>query len=590
MANCPKCGKKLDDNARLCPECGNAILQSTVPAEPTPVSPQEPDIPAAENAEKKKNGFSPLVVGGIVIGALLLLIVLFSAIGGGEADYGLYVRDNELFFSDFSGKSLQLTTNLDDEDYDAPICVSKDGKSIFYLDQFTDDGDDCDLYFRKNGKDAVKLDSDVSSFVVNEDSDLVTYLKNGVLYQHDLKEKERISGDVSLFRVSEDGSAFFWLSEDGEYFMKVGNKEKEKLDDDIENGLFSKDMKTLYYLKEEGLYLKTFGKEKVKIADHVMSLYAVYDSDLVYYTKGSEEEVPLSHFLQDDVSDDRSKDTLRTELSEETTTVKKLTLCFYNGKKEVAVTEELTTSGFSIKKAKDAPVLFVTYRDANAAKFKLSECNSVSDAVSLLGVQETKPCYLIVSKSDASTPDAEEILSAKLNAEGDVLYYLCDTKDGVGDLYTISIKGKSIGKSELYDSDVSTSRCNFIDNDRFLYFKDIKDGAGTLYCEKKAIAENVDTDRLDYHEESGTLLFMMDWNEEKEYGTLMMWRGKKAVKVQDDVYAASFTSTGNVLYLYEYNTEKGKGALYVFQGKKSKKVDDDVSAIVETTTASIVVY
>ena len=70
----------------------------------------------------------------------------------------------------------------------------------------------------------------------------------------------------------------------------------------------------------------------------------------------------------------------------------------------------------------------------------------------------------------------------------------------------------------------------------------------------------------------------------------MMWRGKKAVKVQDDVYAASFTSTGNVLYLYEYNTEKGKGALYVFQGKKSKKVDDDVSAIVETTTASIVVY
>ena len=83
-----------------------------------------------------------------------------------------------------------------------------------------------------------------------------------------------------------------------------------------------------------------------------------------------------------------------------------------------------------------------------------------------------------------------------------------------------------------------------------------------------------------YDEESGKLAYFVDWNEEKENGTLKVYNGKKSTKVSDDVYNCVFSADGKILYLYDYSTNYYKGDLYVFNKGKSKKMDIDVSAII----------
>ena len=83
------------------------------------------------------------------------------------------------------------------DDNDALAVVShsaKDGKKLFFVDKINQTS--LSLYYRNldNKKEsAIKIDSDVLSYSVSEDGNLVTYIKGfggeNTLYQHNLVTK-----------------------------------------------------------------------------------------------------------------------------------------------------------------------------------------------------------------------------------------------------------------------------------------------------------------------------------------------------------------------------------------------------------------
>jgi hypothetical protein len=62
--------------------------------------------------------------------------------------------------------------------------------------------------------------------------------------------------------------------------------------------------------------------------------------------------------------------------------------------------------------------------------------------------------------------------------------------------------------------------------------------------------------------------------------TLMMYNGKKAAKISDDVYDYLQLEDGSVAFLYDFSTKRYEGDLKLYDNGKIKDIDTDVSAIV----------
>ena len=201
MTTCPKCNKELEDGARFCVACGAQIFETifcpncgeqtssefafcqkcgAAIAEDAEISPAP-----AEPAKEKKNPLKDLpkktvMLGGIGIIALIVILLVTSMFSGGGSNdnYGLYLKDGEIIYTDYSEEgALEITSRLtngesisDSElayvasDLGSYIAFSDDGNRIFFPDRIDDDSDGITLYYRdinKPDEEAVKIDSDV---------------------------------------------------------------------------------------------------------------------------------------------------------------------------------------------------------------------------------------------------------------------------------------------------------------------------------------------------------------------------------------------------------------------------------------------
>jgi hypothetical protein len=79
------------------------------------------------------------------------------------------------------------------------------------------------------------------------------------------------------------------------------------------------------------------------------------------------------------------------------------------------------------------------------------------------------------------------------------------------------------------------------------------------------------------------VFYFIDWNDEKNYGTLKVYNGKEAVKIGDDVHSFSVISEDKILYLYDYSFNYYKGELYEWDDGDTRKIDDDVACVLPIT-------
>ena len=626
---CPNCSKELPDGTKFCGGCGTPIAVNQ-----TPVAPVEPEAPVYEapayEAPEVSTYEAPVAapikpaqkksvdVGGILntakdvaikvkdtvvdtakkipskylkIGAaalaLILVIVLVSSLFGGEKapNYGLYMKEDEVYFTNLNGKAGNMITKKDLEDY----TISKDGKKLFFIDGKGD------LYYvnTPGKKEATKLDSKVSDFMVSENGKVVFYEKNGTLYQHNLKKEEKIAKNASLQGVSPDGKIVYYRNDDGDMICRKNGKEEE-IDDDIYILHISEDYKTIVYTDGEDLFTKKVGKKAKEIATDIAGASNLNKDGGFYYWTYPEGDME-DYFDDNDVSGEMNF------LS---------TLYYFNGSKSKKIaTNVYVDTDYTATNASFNRTMIMYYQfgkvkegdlDYDDLMDLMEDDMDYEEAMIELLTEVSGKCnrYIGINGKAGKCKIEDEIYKLYLSSNGKTMYALVDVDDGEGTLMKASVSGNKVKSFKEVDTDVAVNGvkgflytyanfglseipdANF--SDLFVYFKDVKNGEGELCINGKSAAEDVYTNGVVYNPGKKTVMFYVDYKDGE--GTLCMHNGKKLTEIAEDVSGYTVHRSGDVAFRSDY--KDGEYTLNLYTGKV-KVVAEDVSRYVFTADGDI---
>jgi len=347
---CPACAQVNEEGDAFCMKCGQSLAGVALSAAPAVMKENKAReaAEAAGKAAKKAAGEAKklaakgagevkkiakkakgvklpkvpkaayLAAGvAVVIGLVLVILALCGVFSGGKgADLALYVKDGEIYFTDFGrDEPLQVTDRLADDmenedlaqsayalsDYTALV---KGESRVFYPDRIDDNDEGVTIYYRdlNKKKDAEKLDSEIIQYAVNEKGNQVIYLKgeDGKLYRSDLKDKEKIASDVAEFFVTEDLQKVIYRDTDGDIYIKTAKGDKEKIASDVDDIYYvAENLQSLYYEKDADLYLQKIGADKKKLADDVNGVVQVYEDGQMFFVTAEEEKLDLGKYVAD---------------------------------------------------------------------------------------------------------------------------------------------------------------------------------------------------------------------------------------------------------------------------------------------------
>lgn len=482
-------------------------------------------------------------------------------------------------------------------------------------------GEEGNLYQYKIGEDSKdKIASEVEDFVVSDDGKKIGYFnsENSIYLKYTDKDKEKIASDVSSVEyLTEDFTTVYYVK-DGSLYKQVEGADKVKIASDVYSVIKIYDSGEIYYLKSESeeISLMDYVIDDMKDADASITIpsYPNYPSSpsrpsLRGYDTYAEYEAAYSayeaEYAEWEAEYDRmeaeyysareayyaklSRDELREDLEEETLDQSGYSLCFYNGTEATVITDafanDFYSSGYTF--ASDTPVIaYEAYNQSNLEKVKLSEVESSSDIEDMVeaALFSSSERYIAVKAAATVVEQEKEATNFRINSAGTEVYYIDDipNEKNYGELYRISIADGIVGKAEVYDTDVFTAYCYFINETDFRYFKDFdfKDSKGELYINKNRIDYDVCAFYVDVYSDLGKVIYFTDWNDEKYYGTLKVYDGKESVKIADDVHNFYVTPDGRVLYLYDYSLNYYKGELHEWSNGETRKIDDDVVCVI----------
>lgn len=618
--NCSKCNASVPDDSAFCPECGEKV---ETPAPTNQVvctncgAVTGPDDSFCESCGSKMEPAAPakmfdlksipqkyLKLGIAAVAVILVVAILISLFSGGAKvyNYALYIKDSELQYAEMpKGKDVvEVTSKLADDisDYSLVnssyylgmyIKLSEDGKKLFYPDKL-DDG--YTLYYRlinNPKKEPVKLESNMEDgYSVNDKGTLVTYIKDGKLYQHNLTEKTKIASDVSSYRVSADGKTLLYLvweeDEDaGDLYLKKGSKDATKLASQVTGiNYVSDDFKTILFTKNDSMYLKSGSKDVVKVASDVYRVLCVYEDGSFYYTQADEEEITYWDLINDDYAtpDDWYYESYKEWMKESTIDLDLYTLYYYNGKESSTVSKNVTEiHDYSV----DEPVVVCAVMDSDDLP-SVSLTEYINDGISLYDELEEymdeNSAIKIAAESTVGDLSLRDVYGFLLSDDGTTLYIASeyDDEDYIVTLTKLTLNGVDVKKAEKLDEDVYYNYFKLVNGDSIVYFKDVDSREGELYLDGTKIDDDVYVYSVKYNTETDNVYYIVDWDSDDEMGTLKYFTGKKATTVKDDVHIFYFTPEGEALFLYDYSNYNGE--LWIQNGKKVTKLDDDVLAIV----------
>lgn len=656
MITCPRCGRQLADGVKFCGGCGTPV--GGIPAGGSPVGgmPENgnmaggvpaggipagmPGVRPAQKPEKKGNK-NLFLFGGIGVAALcviiLVVVLVFFLRGRGTdgADYVFFVKDGELFFADLSDPepwqiSSGLTVgNADNRDlayyvdYISMNCrVSGNGKTIFYPERYDADSREFSLYCRsasRQEEEPVRIDTGVYLYVANKAGTLVTYEKNDVLYQYDVKTGEKIKIGEGWYTsledvVSEDGRVWY-ENEDSLYCWQQG--ESEKVDSgDIDIHYISENKDWILYGKDGALYRKEYGEEKQRIAFAYDGCEA-YETGEIYYIV-EESKVTLMDFVEDDMGTGVENPYVTRQWLSENEVAGRYSLYYYDGEESKKVVDAGIME-FSEGSYAYPALAFRQFDDSAVKKTKLSEIRDgsafyqeVRDVLS-----KSDDVTLCIVREDQVTEIGRglAVYSFRFDTEGKIACFTESAENSdswVGDLYKIDFSGNTAGKPELLDQDVYLYRCEINEAGQIVYLKDFDSDTykGDLYIDGNLVDYEVsdyiyypDLKKTFYYADNmlkayaggeaevigevaenyrsyslladGGAVCFYDYNSDYYRGDLgVYWNGSLEV-IDEDVYR--YMVAGNaVLYLRDYSRDYFRGDLYFYRDGKVEKLEEDV--------------
>lgn len=603
---CPNCGEKTSTEFAFCEQCGASIKEDvTIKAISEKENSNKKLIEEIKSLPKK---WLLGISGGIVIVVLIIIFIGQALIGGGNKNYCLYVKDEEIVYDDFSDEGVfELTSRLYDSQSDVElgindeymisyyVKVSKDGKYVFYPDRLENEMQGCTLYCRNVNKpkeDPIKVDSEVTYYEINDAGTKVIYLKEDGLYLNDLEDKEKIANDVkNVLYVSENLGTVYYESEEGLYKNVIGEDDVTKIASDVNYVEKIYDSGEIYYTKEE--------IEEVKLIDYVTDDIAEadaamtrperpeypywwhYDTDEEYETAKEQYDVAKAQYeiAYEAYEAKLQRDELRESLQESTFEKSVYTLYYYDGKESFTVSDALTD--YILPFAQERPtIIYCAYNQVETPKVKLSEITSADEVENLVSaaMYSSAERYLAVGTQTSIVEQANAQMF-RFTDDGKILYFLDNVDEETGDLYKAAISGASIQKPELIDDEVDNTGI-YYEKNTIAYFKncDYEKDRGDLWINGKEVDYDVCNYRIELQD--GIIYYYSDWNDDKAYGTFKMYKKGNTTKIADDVYSAHINEE-KIFYLYDYSVNSSCGTLYMYKNGDSEKISDDVTCIIE---------
>lgn len=577
---CTNCGKELEEGILFCDACGTKVLQE----EQQPVYPAEEPIYAEQPAyapeyapemeqpveapKPKKKPFALIAAAVAVIAIVVLAISLF---GGKKTPTRptLYVKDKEMLIAG-KKESRELTDDLNSTYYSYTPTLAPDGKTMFFVSKV--DGNDrtwsyCDI--TDANSEPVKLDTNISSLRVSENSKEVIYLKEGNLYRHDLEEREKIASDVSnILAYTKDLNKvlYYAKAENVSEYTQVyelhlaTGYETEKLATEVYSVKFADEkLKEVYYTTidtetyDETLYKLPVGGDKEKIDDEINSVIKIYESGAMYYTKTN-------------VTKDAEENETYTEEM------------FYNDGGEAVSLGEADSMDWS-DYALDTPVLIYTTIERVEKDDKITYTYTP-----YIAIEET------ITELDVDvTQETAEYIRCYIADDGKVAYCLTDydKEDKTYVLYEMKISGGKPGEIVEYDADIASSEdsplFSMYTDGTLVYGKEYKNGKYELYVDGEKVADDITSHS--YYKDTKSVIYKDSVSSTTGSYTLNIWNGKESITIADEVDSYYYANNGKVVYLAEVD-KNGKGIVFEYSKGKSVEIDDDVTDLVSCNIIS----
>lgn len=573
MTVCSVCNCEVADNANFCPNC-KARISHEVSAEKSSVVIVEDQ--SGSPAKRLLKVIIPFVA------AILILAVgigIFSSHVSNQEKKNvmLYYKDGAVYLGSNRFESVKLFEAA--EGYDSVgVVYSEDCKKLFFTTDRTETGDYTLKCIDTNKtEDVVTVSKNVTNYQISADGKTVVYVKGGTLYKSDLDKSQKIMDKVASYSVSQNGKKVVFLTRDSKLYMLKGD-EKTKIASDVSSFVKSSadNFSNIHYVKDGNLYLYD-GKNNKKIADNVAYVVGTYKSGAVHYVKAKQSTVTLADFIEDDMKENDAKftadanasalqqkqlrDQIRAQAKNMILQINLADLYYYNGSKEVLVTDTLTgITNVSDKKA----IAYTAYSAEEMQKIRISEISGVDRLSPLITERffaELKNCVAIGDYG--AVIDGFHIC---FNPSGTKFYYLSGQTVYTGDL---SAGGLSRGayfcnadELELYGDTVVTQKKYLPAGEEQVYsFK--------VYLNGREIAQN---SQGIYSDPENKYFCVID-KEENGVSKLIGANEDTAREIAEDVNTAIVTSDGTFYYI-------SKGELISYKKDKIHSIEKDVSHFV----------
>jgi len=359
---CSNCGKELPENSKFCGGCGQRVevkseeipvqnpvvqevpVQEPAPVEEVPVQPAAPVVPEAAPAAPKAAPKAPAVApkaqapkkrGKLLIAAVAAVVViaivvgLVASIGGGAPARYVYITDDgELMYVQDLKKPEAIEISDEVQGY-LLATVTDDGKYLYYV-EMDEDEDSGTLYRVALAKAAKavepeKISSNVTGFRVLENGNAYYYKEgssNTQIWLYDGNDTTKlVSNYYGIYGTDEDQKYLYYYEYDDEWRRTTyrvslsADAEDERLIKNADYVYSAYDAVHFVYGVEEEtdegyrerLYVETLDGDKEKITNNLYNVYGIQeDGDKLsfYYTVVNSEEIPLYDLVEDNVKMD----------------------------------------------------------------------------------------------------------------------------------------------------------------------------------------------------------------------------------------------------------------------------------------------
>lgn len=490
---------------------------------------------------------------------------------------------------------------VDDKDADSTLIgknikyytVNDDASVVYYMKSNN-------ALYRYNMKkgESEKIDGDVDEFEVNDDGSVIGWLTNDndLYFQRSSGEKTKIDSSIDyVCGVFNDYKAVYYVKNDNIY-MYTEKDGKEKTASNVHEVMTTYNTGEIYYIKEgqTKFTLSDYIEDDLAESDAAIvkpsypqyPMRWEYDSNAEYDKAVEEYDAACDKYLDDlDVYDEKQqRDSMREELKTRTADYGCYELYCFDGKSEKKLCDSMmydySSDMFNMGFTDSPVVVYYTVTVEDVVKVKMSE---VKDYNSIIDYK--LPVYMALYNAKTvhvafgqDVKDVDKRFNRSVIDDTEKKLYLFEELDGeaypIYDAYYADISDNKLSEPELYMNRVQS-----------LYMRD-----GGVYCEVVEGKTREDSREADVYfnkiklgSNSNIMSFTIYLRNNTIYyiddDKLMMYEDGKTVTIDENVYGIDVLESGAVVYMRDYNKDREICDLYAYKNGSSFKIDDDISAL-----------